>query len=173
MMFHHFDNQVSLLSGKISLLQMSGMLYCIIMERLLSILVQSHWRCVHKWSRLHNGTDSFHRKFPASGARANQILRSETLEGSELFNRKVRRCLGTGVIESIIADSEFRNTYNIVGFVASTVGRFPSTTTSMANQTTPLASVKQLKIQLQNDFLREWDVLALDKASIRRFPEAE
>jgi hypothetical protein len=67
------------------------------------------------------------------------------LKGSELFNRKVRRCLVTRVIESIKANSDFRSTYNIVGFVASTVGRFPSTTTSMANQTTLIASVTQLK----------------------------
>ena len=37
------------------------------------------------------------------------------LKGSEIFNRKVRRCPITGMIEAVLVDSDFRNTYTIIG----------------------------------------------------------
>jgi hypothetical protein len=38
------------------------------------------------------------------------------LKGRELFDRKVRRCPLTGVVEEIIVNSDFRNAYTIIGF---------------------------------------------------------
>jgi hypothetical protein len=40
----------------------------------------------------------------------------KSLKGAELFNRKVRRDPITGVTPPVIADSDFRNSYCIMGF---------------------------------------------------------
>jgi uncharacterized membrane protein YuzA (DUF378 family) len=49
----------------------------------------------------------------------------KSLKGAEIFNRKVRRDPITGEVPSIITDSDFRNTYTIIGLCGVDTGEVP------------------------------------------------
>jgi hypothetical protein len=97
----------------------------------------------------------------------------KSLKGREIFNRKVRRCPITGVVESIIVDPDFRNAYSIIGFCGIDPRTVPfdfyiNEGTNDAEDFSDAVEMAVLK-----GFLLPGDVLILDNASIHRFKEAE
>jgi hypothetical protein len=55
-----------------------------------------------------------------------KFVDEKSLKGAEIFNRKVRRDPITGEVPSIITDSDFRNTYTIIGLCGVDTGEVPS-----------------------------------------------
>ncbi len=91
------------------------------------------------------------------------------LKGSDLFNRKGRADPLKGEREPIIVDSDFRNTYNIIGICG------------IARDTAPMAYKMHDGINdamvfsdfflecVVHGFLRRGDVLVLDNAAIHHY----
>ena len=93
-------------------------------------------------------------------------------KGSEIWNAKGRRCPLTGVVEPVIVDSDFRNTYTIIGFC----GIDPETPpfdfvlhTETNNADTFTDAVYQA---YGKGFLRTGDFLVMDNAAIHHYKES-
>jgi hypothetical protein len=93
------------------------------------------------------------------------------LKGRELYNKKVRRCLLTGRVEAIPVDSDWRNTYNIVGFCGIDERPCPMDFYVTDGTNDSLAFSMALEQTIMKGFLRRGDILVLDNASIHRFKE--
>jgi transposase len=88
------------------------------------------------------------------------------LKGSELYSKYVRRCPLTGTVENVTVDSDFRNTYNIVGICGINV-MTPPFFFRLSNDTNDSFSFS-LAIQdaVAEGFLSRGEVLVLDNAPI-------
>ncbi|KAL7524232.1 hypothetical protein ACHAXR_001481, partial [Thalassiosira sp. AJA248-18] len=88
------------------------------------------------------------------------------LKGSELYCRKTRRNVFTGVVPPIMTNSDFRNTYSIVGFC----GIDPRTTPTRFGISQGINNSENFSVQVQlavlSGFLLPYDVLVLDRAAI-------
>jgi len=94
------------------------------------------------------------------------------LKGSELFTRLVRRCPITGVKEDIVVDSDFRNTYSIIGFCGIDLFTVPFDYYINRELNDAQAFCEAVESSVMKGFLKMWDILVLDNASIHRFREA-
>ena len=88
------------------------------------------------------------------------------LKGQELFNRKVRRDVLTGVVPASLTTSDFRNTYTITGFC----GIDPRSTPVWYNIHDDTNGASEFAVQLEmaimSGFFHRGDVLVLDNATI-------
>jgi len=94
------------------------------------------------------------------------------LKGAELYSRKVRRCPQTGKVEDVTVDSDFRNTYSIVGFCGIDQRTAPFQYTLYEYTNDASAFCKAVEEAVENNFLLTGDALVLDNASYHRFGEA-
>jgi hypothetical protein len=86
------------------------------------------------------------------------------LKGAELINRKVRRDPDTGEVPSIRVDSDFRNTYSLVGFC----GMDPKSPAFFFHMTEANIDSCEFRIAVEqaiaSNFLQRYDFLLLDNA---------
>jgi len=94
------------------------------------------------------------------------------LKGAELYSRKVRRCPETGVLEDVTVDSDFRNTYSIVGFcgIDRRTGPFQYSLHDGSNDATAFS--KAVKEGVKNEFLLPYDIIVLDNATYHHHGDA-
>ena len=95
------------------------------------------------------------------------------LKGTELFNRKVRRCPLTGLVEEIIVDSDFRNTYTIIGLcgIDPEVPAFDFYLHDGTNDAETFALYIEYAVAI--GYLRSYDVVVLDNAAIHLYKESQ
>ena len=97
------------------------------------------------------------------------------LKGADLFNGAARKDPFTGTVPATIVDSDFRNTYNIIGFCGIDalipcavdyyiIGEGQTTTAGVFMET--------IKQSIAKGYLHGGDVLILDNASVHRYREA-
>lgn len=98
------------------------------------------------------------------------------LKGAELFNGKARKDPFTGVVPGTVVDSDFRNTYNIIGFCGIDV-RAPAVDYYIINSqeqtTTAAVFMAAVEASLAKGFLLPGDVLVLDNAAIHLYRESQ
>lgn len=89
------------------------------------------------------------------------------VKGEELFSRKVRKCLLTGTTPAIMTDSNFRNTHTIIGFCSIDESRVLPTWFRITKGTNGAAEFRDTcENAVQDGFLRPWDVLVVDNATV-------
>eukprot|EP00594_Rhizosolenia_setigera_P015463 CAMPEP_0178958698 /NCGR_PEP_ID=MMETSP0789-20121207/11798_1 /TAXON_ID=3005 /ORGANISM="Rhizosolenia setigera, Strain CCMP 1694" /LENGTH=376 /DNA_ID=CAMNT_0020641455 /DNA_START=63 /DNA_END=1193 /DNA_ORIENTATION=+ len=93
------------------------------------------------------------------------------LKGAELFNKKVRKCPITGRVEAILVDSDFRNTYTIIGFCGIS-GNFPFDHYIHDSTNDARTFCWAVEAAIFKGFLLPGDILVLDNASIHRFRDS-
>ena len=88
------------------------------------------------------------------------------LKGAELFCRRTRRNVFTGVVPPILTSSDFRNTYSIVGFcgIDTQMSAVRYGITEGCNNADNFAM--QVQLAIQSGFLVPGNVLVLDRASV-------
>ena len=93
------------------------------------------------------------------------------LKGGELFNGKGRADPMTGLLEDLVVDSDWHNTYNITGLCR--IGRDRPPFSYVIHDGLNNASVFSDFVvqQLASGFLRTGDFLVLDNASIHHYEE--
>lgn len=88
------------------------------------------------------------------------------LKGSEVYCKKGRRNVITGEMPEQIVNSDFRNTYAIIGFCGIDPDT-PAVSFSIHDEKNNAASFSDAVINaLAEGFLRPWDILVLDNAAI-------
>ena len=95
------------------------------------------------------------------------------LKGAELFNRKGRRDPLTGIVEPLLVDSDWRNSYTIIGFcgIAQDTKAFSYVLRDGMNNA---AVFSETVIQMvATVFLRQGDVLALEKCCHPSLPRIQ
>lgn len=111
----------------------------------------------------------------------NQIHRvkfgdEKPLKGAELFNGKARKDPLTGLIPGTVVDSDFRNTYNIIGFCGIDV-RVPAIdfyiVDSQEHTTTAAVFMEAIQASIAKGFLVAGDILVLDNAAIHLYRESQ
>jgi hypothetical protein len=88
------------------------------------------------------------------------------LKGKEMFDRKVRKCPVTGKVEEVVVDSDFRNTYNIVGFCGIDLEAIPMDYYISDDTNDAETICEWVEQSVAKGFLRRGDTLVLDNASI-------
>ena len=97
------------------------------------------------------------------------------LKGSELFSGRARRDPLTGEVPGTIVDSDFRNTYNIIGFCGVDMTTYPIDyyiTDTTQQPTTAAVFMDAITLSLGKGFLKEGDYLILDNATIHIYRES-
>jgi hypothetical protein len=94
------------------------------------------------------------------------------LKGKEMFDRKVRKCPVTGKVEEVVVDSDFRNTYNIVGFCGIDLEAIPMDYYISDDTNDAETFCECVERSVAKGFLRRGDTLVLDNASIHRYRAA-
>jgi len=100
-----------------------------------------------------------------------KFIDKRSLKGAEIFNRKVWRDPITGVVQPIISDPHFRNTYTIIGFCGVDTSTLPFFFS--INQYTNDAEVFFTAIEeaIVAGFLKRGDIRVMDNADIPIFGE--
>ena len=100
-----------------------------------------------------------------------KFVDEKSLKGAEIFNRKVRRDPITGEVPSIITDSDFRNTYTIIGFCGVDTSAPPFFFN--LNQFTNDSEAFSIAVEeaIIAGFLKSGDILVMDNAAIHVFGE--
>ena len=93
-------------------------------------------------------------------------------KGSEIWNAKGRRCPLTGVVEPVIVDSDFRNTYTIIGFCGIDEHAPPFDFILHAGINNADTFSDAVYHAFCKGFLRTGDVLVMDNAAIHHYQEA-
>ena len=97
------------------------------------------------------------------------------LKGSELFSAKARRDPLTGDVPPTIVDSNFRNTYNIIGFCGINMISYPVDyyiSDTMRQSTTAALFMDAVTLSLGKSFLKPGDYLILNNATIHIYRES-
>ena len=88
------------------------------------------------------------------------------LKGAELFCRKTRRNIFTGVVPPVFTSSDFRNTYSIVGFCGIDERSTPMHYSITQGNNNADNFALQVQLAVASGFLKPYDVLVLDRAAI-------
>jgi len=99
------------------------------------------------------------------------VLRQEAIEGGELFNHIGRADPMTGLLEDLVEDSDWRNTYNITGLCRIGRDRHPFSYVIHDGSNNAAVFSDFIIQQLASGFLRTGDFLVLDNASIHHYEE--
>ena len=97
------------------------------------------------------------------------------LKGADLFNRKARKDPFTGLVPATIVDSDFRNTYNIIGFCGIDI-RCPAVDFYIVGEdetTTAATFMAAIESTVAKGFLVAGDILILDNAAIHLYRESQ
>ena len=97
------------------------------------------------------------------------------LKGADLFNGKARKDPFTGLVPPTIVDSDFRNTYNIIGFCGIDI-RNPAVDFYIVGEdetTTAATFMAAIECSVAKGFLGPGDILVLDNAAIHIYRESQ
>ena len=97
------------------------------------------------------------------------------LKGADLFNGKARKDLFTGLVPPTIVDSDFRNTYNVIGFCGIDVN-VPAMDFYIVGEdeaTTSATFMAAIQSSVTKGFLVAGDILVLDNAAIHLYRESQ
>jgi hypothetical protein len=100
-----------------------------------------------------------------------KFVDEKSLKGAEIFNHKVQRDPITGEVPSIITDSDFRNTYTIIGLCGVDTSAPPFFFN--LNQFTNDSEAFSIAVEeaIIAGFLKSGDILVMDNAAIHVFGE--
>jgi hypothetical protein len=93
------------------------------------------------------------------------------LKGAEIYNQKCRRDPLTGVVADLPTDSDFRNTWTIIGFCGYDMSTVPFYHQIREFTNTAESFAIAVEGAIAIGFLKEGDILVLDNASIHIFQE--
>lgn len=95
------------------------------------------------------------------------------LKGCELYSKRVRADPLTGQVPSTVVTSDFRNTYNIVGFCGCDPKKNPIKYTIGQDNGNAASFMAAVEAQLESEWFNRYDVLVMDNWAGHRHAEAK
>ena len=96
------------------------------------------------------------------------------LKGADLFNGRARKDPFTGIVPATVVNSDFRNTYNVIGYcgIDPTAPAVDYYIVGEDQTTTAAVFMDTIYQSIAKGFLHAGDILVLDNASIHRYRES-